>query len=115
MHDYKGVERKKKRLMRKQEQVWNQLDAQTQLFQKVYYNPKLTLDDETVLRDSFFMQNETHNKLSNIGALGHFLGYFPLTYAISRTVRPTGVLIWTAVYYFGIYRNVYCRIIDNAL
>ena len=39
VYDYKGVLKQRKRLKRKQEQVYNQLDADKQLFQKVYYNP----------------------------------------------------------------------------
>ena len=39
VHDYNGILKQRRRLKRKQEQIFNQLDAQKKLFQKVYYNP----------------------------------------------------------------------------
>ncbi len=33
-----------------------------------------------------------------------FLAYWPLTFYVSKQVRPISVGIWTAFYYFGIYR-----------
>ena len=50
VYDYKGILKQRKRLRRKQEQVFNQLDSDKQLFQKVYYNPTLLHDDEVSLR-----------------------------------------------------------------
>ena len=41
IYDYKGNNKARLRLKRKQEQVFNQIDASKQLFQKVYYHPEL--------------------------------------------------------------------------
>ena len=42
------------------------------------------------------------------GFLGHvfFLGYWPLTWYIARTVKPTGILVWTLAYYYGAYKGI---------
>ena len=53
VYDFKGVEKYRRRLKRKQEQVFNTLDAQKQMFQKVYYHPSLIADDELSLRHAF--------------------------------------------------------------
>ena len=42
IYDYKGVEKNRRRLKRKQEIVFNSLDASKMMFQKVYYHPSLT-------------------------------------------------------------------------
>ena len=47
--------------------------------------------------------NDQHEATLKYTQLGFFLGYWPLTYVISRQVRPVGVLAWTLAYY-GIYR-----------
>ena len=61
VYDYKGVLFERRRLKRKQEQLFNQLDATKQLFQKVYYHPALLQDDEQTLRQEFLRLNSAHD------------------------------------------------------
>ncbi len=98
VYDYKGVLKQRQRLKRKQEQVFNQFDASSQLFQKVYYHPELLLEDELALRQLFISQNAWNERTLQVARGAFFLGYWPLTYVISRQVRPFGVLLWTAAY-----------------
>ena len=60
VYDYKGVLFERRRLKRKQEQVFNQLDATHKLFQKVYYHPELLKEDELTLRQEFIRLNGSH-------------------------------------------------------
>ena len=103
VYDYKGVLRQRRRLKRKQEQVFNQFDSASQLFQKVYYNPALLQEDEIALRETFISHNASNDRNISIARGAFFLAYWPLTYTISKQVRPTGVLLWTLAYY-GVYR-----------
>ncbi len=60
IYDYKGVLRQRHKLKRKQEQIYNQLDSSSKLFQKTYYCPQLLLDDEQTLRSAFTRCNDNH-------------------------------------------------------
>ena len=115
VYDYKGILKQRKRLRRKQEQVFNQYDADKQLFQKVYYSPNLLLDDEVSLRQEFVRLNSVNENSIQYARGGLFLGYWPLTYVISRQVRPVGVALWTAAYYFGLYRYGALQYINGSL
>ena len=84
--------------------MFNTYDASKQLFQKVYYNPKLTSDDELQLREAFIKANSSHDQTRKVLQGGLFLAYWPITYYISRTIRPSSVLLFTAFYYFGVYK-----------
>ena len=84
IYDYKGVLRQRQRLRRKQEQVYNQLNAETKLFQKTYYNPALLAEDEISLRETFIRQNESNETTRRYGQLAFFGAYWPLTYVLSR-------------------------------
>ena len=103
VYDFKGVLKQRNRLKRKQEQIFNQFDPTKQLFQKVYYNPALLAEDELTLRKDFVRLNDSHDAQLAYARGAFFLGYWPLTYVISRQIRPTGVLLWTLAYY-GAYR-----------
>ena len=50
IYDPNGANQRRLRLPRKQLQVFNQLSADKQLFQKVYYHPGLLQVDEIALR-----------------------------------------------------------------
>ncbi len=115
IYDYKGILKQRRRLKRKQEQVYNQFDAEKQLFQKVYYNPNLLHEDELNLRQEFIRLNDINDKTVSYTRGGLFLAFWPLTYVISRQVRPVGVLAWTAAYYFGLYRYGALSYINGAL
>jgi hypothetical protein len=84
VYDFKGVLKQRKRLKRKQEQIFNQYDATKQLFQKVYYNPTLLAEDEMALRSEFIRINDNHEATLRIAQVGLFAGFWPLTYVISR-------------------------------
>ena len=99
VYDYKGVLKERRRLKRKQEQIFNQFDSSSQLFQKVYYHPGLLQQDELALRQEFIRLNTANERNIQYLRGAFFLGYWPLTYVISRQVRPFGVLLWTAAYY----------------
>ena len=103
VYDFKGVLKQRHRLRRKQEQVFNQFDSTVQMFQKVYYNPSLLQEDELALREQFVSYNSFSEGNIKMARIGFFLAYWPLTYTISRQVRPSGVLLWTLAYY-GAYR-----------
>ncbi len=55
------------------------------------------------MRQEFIRMNDTHESQVKYAQSAFFLAYWPLTYVISRQVRPVGVFLWTAAYY-GIYR-----------
>ena len=113
IYDYKGMEKQRRRLKRKQEQVFNQVNGQRQLFQKVYYNPALLEADELKLRQIFIAKNDSHETTSNLLKWGFFLGYFPLTYVIAKRVRPSGVL-FASLAYFSVYRFGAERVVLNS-
>ena len=60
IYDFRGNLKDRRKLKRKQEQVFNQFDSQKHLFQKIYYNPALLQDDEVVLRNTFVKLNDSH-------------------------------------------------------
>ena len=105
IYDFKGQESKRRRLLRKQEQIFNHLDATKQLFQKVYYNPSLTQPDEVALREAFTKYNGHHDTTDSVIKLSCFVAYWPITYLLARRVRPFTVLAFTGVYYFGVYQR----------
>ena len=115
VYDYKGILKQRKRLRRKQEQVFNQFDSQKQLFQKVYYNPTLLQEDEVSLRQEFIRLNQVNENSVQYARGGLFLAFWPLTYVISRQVRPVGVALWSAAYYFGLYRYGALQYINGSL
>ena len=104
IYDYKGVLRQRQRLRRKAEQVFNQLNAETKLFQKTYYNPALLAEDEVTLRETFIRLNESNENTLKYARVAFFGAYWPLTYVLSRQFRAPTVFAWTALYYFGFYR-----------
>ncbi|CDW89209.1 UNKNOWN [Stylonychia lemnae] len=103
IYDYKGVELTRRRLKRKQEQVFNRFDASTHLFQKVYYNPELLAQDEVQLRETFIKYNNIHDQTQNFLRGAFFLGYWPLTYVVARKISPAGVFLYSLAY-LGAYK-----------
>ena len=61
-------------------------------------------DDELSLREDFIRLNDYHESQVTYAQGGLFLAFLPLTYVLSRQVRPTGVLAFSLAYYFGVYR-----------
>ena len=115
IYDYKGQNAKRRRLKRRQEQVFHQYDAGKQLFQKLYYHPGLVQNDEIILREAFLKYNGHHETTTNVIRGGLFIAYWPITYALARYVRPTGLLIFTAAYYLGAYKYGLQRFNNSAL
>ena len=95
--------------------MYNQFDSQNQLFQKVYYNPTLLSEDEVALRQEFIRLNQVNENTVQYARGGLFLAFWPLTYVISRQVRPVGVALWSAAYYFGLYRYGALQYINGSL
>ena len=106
IYDPNGAEARKLRLPRKQLQVHNQYDANKSLFQKVYYHPALLQSDEQRLRDTFTAQSSAHDALNSYASVGCFAAFWPLTYTISKTVRPSGCFVFAAAYLWSYFNMV---------
>ena len=105
-YDATGTNMRKARLPRKLLQVHNQLDPETQLFQKVFYHPGLLQEDEQQLRAVFWQQSRGHDALNRYVGLGMFTAYWPLMYSVSRSIKPSGCLAITVGYYMAWSRGV---------
>ena len=106
IYDPNGAEARKLRLPRKQLQVHNQMDASKHLFQKVYYHPALLQADEQRLRDTFNTASAAHDSLNTFATVGWFAAFWPATYSISRTVRPSGCFLFAAAYAWSYFNLV---------
>ena len=106
IYDPNGAEARKLRLPRKQLQVHNQYNAETQLFQKVYYHPALLQQDEQRLREIFNSQSQAHDSLQTYSSVGAFGAFWPLLYTVSRTVKPSGCAVFAAGYMWSYYKVV---------
>ena len=89
------------RLERKKEQVAHNYDAQTHLFQKVYYAKGLLLDDERKLRNSFNCAKTAYEQQLLGVKAAMFLAYWPLTYRLSLSVKPLTLALWTGAYVYS--------------
>ena len=98
LYDPNGASERKLRLPRRMLQVHNQYDVNTHLFQKLYYHPGLLLDDEEMLSSIFFSQSAAHDKLEAASRAVMIAGIFPITYYMSRSVRPYGCGIFAVGY-----------------
>ena len=98
LYDPRGVDERKLRLPRKQMQVYNQLDSDAMLFQKVYYHPGLLMQDEQQLRALFFSANQGHDSLQRYVGVAMFAGFWPALYSVSRSVKPFGCVVFAASY-----------------
>jgi hypothetical protein len=106
IYDYKGGQFDKHRLDRKKEEVSNNYNPRTHLFQKIYYHRSLTLDDETKLRTAFYSANSSHETIEKLSKVALFVGFWPAAWQIARQTRPVGVAIFAGAYYFGLYKQV---------
>ena len=104
--DPHGIETRKVRLPRKQEQIFNRYDTSAHLFQKLYYHPALLQEDETQLRQIFFRHNSAHETTSNLVSYGSLIGLFPALYYVSRSVRPTGCFFFSLAYAFSYFKVI---------
>ena len=52
-----------------------------------------------MLSQIFFTQNAAHDKLVTVASAGQFAALFPITYYMSRSVRPYGCAIFAAGYF----------------
>ena len=101
VYDYKGVEKMRNRLHRKKEQVFNQYNAATQTFQKVYYHRDLLLEDEQKMREEFVRQSAAHDWSINAMRLTFAAFYVPSVYKLAAKVQPTFVGLYSVAYYLG--------------
>ena len=101
LYDPEGHEERKVRLGRRQLQVFNQLNADSSLFQKVYYHPGLLQEDEQKLRTIFWKHSQAHDQMQTWAGVGTFAAFWPIMYNLSKTMKPAGCLVFTAAYYFG--------------
>lgn len=65
--DYRGGEKTKFRLDRKKDQVSQNYDARTHLFQKLFYAKDLLLADERELRTAYFSAETNYNVMRQAG------------------------------------------------
>ena len=106
IYDYKGGQKRRFRLERKAEQVFNQYNAATHLFQKVYFATGLTHNDETLLRAAYWEQSKSYDQQVQVarGVLG--LAFVPAVYRLSMTFKPASLVLFGGAYYFGLYQGV---------
>jgi len=100
--DPKGVHQRNHHLQRKCQQVFNQYNADTHTFQKIYYHRDLTAADELTLREVYQGKKKTLDNMNWMANAGLFAAYWPLTYHLSARARPYAVGAWTLFYYFGV-------------
>ena len=48
--------------------------------------------------------NSHHDTTTNVIRGGLFIAYWPITYGLAKFIKPTGLLIFTAAYYVGVYK-----------
>jgi len=101
--DYNGTETRRGTLKRKAEQLTNEYNFRTHLFQKVYYNTDLTYEDEIKLREDYLSQKNSYVNLRYGLKAALFVGFWPLTYYVSAKIKPIGVALWTGAYFLGLY------------
>ena len=105
IYDYRGSNQVRWRLGRRLEQVHADYSAATNLFQKVYYAPNLTLEDERSLRSSYLAAEKGYAMQGQIGAAVAAAGYLGMTYKLALRVSPTTVFLWSAAYYYIGYKH----------
>tara|TARA_B110000305_G_scaffold201245_1_gene228935 strand:- start:66 stop:590 length:525 start_codon:yes stop_codon:yes gene_type:complete len=113
LYDPNGAEQRKLRLPRKQLQVYNQYSSEKQLFQKVYYNPALTTDDESKLRDAFFRNSTNHDNTDTFLSATMFVAYWPVMHRLSKNVKPVGCLFFTGAYLAAYFKGVKAQTMNN--
>ena len=72
----------------------------------MYYHPALLEADEQALRNVFNEQNKAHDQLNVVTGLGMFAAFWPVTYSLSKTVRPTGCAFFAAAYMASYFKIV---------
>ena len=98
LYDPNGANERKLRLPRRLLQVHNEYDASTHLFQKLYYHPGLLQKDEETLSNIYFQQSAAHENLETATKATMFGALFPVTYYMSRSVRPIGCGVFALGY-----------------
>ncbi|CAI2382294.1 unnamed protein product [Moneuplotes crassus] len=99
--DYNMGYEKKNMLKYRAEAVFRHTRLSKQLFQKVYYNPNLLLDDETNMRKHYVTESGSHDLRSTFINWLVVGTYFPALYAASTRFRGWGCFFAvTAGWYF---------------
>ena len=91
VYDFHGTEKMRHRLDRKKDQIANQYNSRSHLFQKVYYSRGLLLEDEKQLRAAFNDYNSQHDAMDKYTKIALFAGFFPACFQLSRQMRPTTI------------------------
>ena len=105
-HDYNQGHEKKGLLKMKLESVYRHTNLTKMAFQKVYYNPALTLDDEIELRNRFIVESGSHDLREKIINWSTFLGYWPALYLVSRKFNGWGVVLTVTGAWYLLYRQL---------
>ena len=114
IYDYRGGLFRRHRLDRKKEEVSNNFNSRTHLFQKVYYATGLTYKDEQNLREHFCKADTHHEFWCKATGLSMLVAFFPLMRAVSARTRAT-YMPFVAVGYYGVYRFGLCPLYDQML
>ena len=95
-YDPKRGYEKKGMLKLKQESVFRFTEMKTKLFQKLYYNPDLTLEDEVQLREYYISKSAFFDMRTVLFNYAAFFSFFPGLYYITRIEKG-----WPGVYIAG--------------
>ena len=72
----------------------------------MYYYPALLDEDEQALRKQYLVQDAAHDQLDKLAGAGMFVGFWPLVYTLSKTVRPAGCAVFGAVWFASYFKVV---------
>ena len=106
---------KNKGLLRQRlETVFRNTEMNKKLFQKVYYNPGLLVEDELELRKAFVSENSAHDTKSTVINWTTFLTFWPALYFTSTKFKGWGVVCSVSFAWYVIYRQFH-RFNNNML
>jgi len=72
----------------------------------MYYYPALIDEDEQTLRKQYMVQDAAHNSLDQVAGVGMFVAFWPITYNLSKTVRPAGCAFFAAAWVASYFKVV---------
>ena len=70
----------------------------------MYYYPALLEQDEMTLRKQYLAQSAAHDQLDQLAGAGMFVAFWPITYSISKTVKPVGCAFFAAAWFASYFK-----------
>ena len=58
------------------------------------------------MRKQYLAQDDAHNKLDQMAGAGMFVAFWPITYNLSKTVRPAGCAFFAAAWFASYFKVV---------